>query len=184
MLLLFSLPHSFSVSFFFPSLSLRPAATASFGEREHRRPLFLPDFFSLLPTLLTLALAAPAAPPSSSPGKEAEVAGPDYSWTSSSRRSLALELVRVTEAAALSGARWLGKGDKNAAGGKMEEEEEEERKYLSFFFLLLSLFSLSIDLFFFSLLLSTLNYRQGRRRRHAQGAQHDPDGRRDRHWRR
>ncbi|MDQ3867089.1 MAG: class II fructose-bisphosphatase [Actinomycetota bacterium] len=30
-------------------------------------------------------------------------------------RNLALELVRVTEAAALSGARWVGRGDKNAA---------------------------------------------------------------------
>jgi Bacterial fructose-1,6-bisphosphatase, glpX-encoded len=30
-------------------------------------------------------------------------------------RNLALEMVRVTEAAALSGAQWLGKGDKNAA---------------------------------------------------------------------
>ena len=41
--------------------------------------------------------------------------GPDYSWTSSTKRSLALELVRVTEAAALAGARFLGRGDKNAA---------------------------------------------------------------------
>ncbi|MEZ5380381.1 MAG: class II fructose-bisphosphatase [Microthrixaceae bacterium] len=32
-------------------------------------------------------------------------------------RNLALELVRVTEAAALAGARWLGRGDKNAADG-------------------------------------------------------------------
>lgn len=38
--------------------------------------------------------------------------GPDYSVVT---RNLALELVRVTEAAALSGAAWLGKGDKNAA---------------------------------------------------------------------
>src|SRR3954466_15217610 len=30
-------------------------------------------------------------------------------------RNLALELVRVTEAAALSAARWVGRGDKNAA---------------------------------------------------------------------
>ena len=43
------------------------------------------------------------------------VTGPDYSWTSSTKRSLALELVRVTEAAALAGARHLGRGDKNAA---------------------------------------------------------------------
>lgn len=31
------------------------------------------------------------------------------------QRNLALELVRVTEAAALASGRWLGKGDKNAA---------------------------------------------------------------------
>ena len=48
---------------------------------------------------------APAPPPPSS-------AGPDYS---SVQRNLALELVRVTEAAALAGGRWFGKGDKNAA---------------------------------------------------------------------
>lgn len=38
--------------------------------------------------------------------------GPDYTQVS---RNLALELVRVTEAAALASGRWLGKGDKNAA---------------------------------------------------------------------
>jgi len=32
-------------------------------------------------------------------------------------RNLALELVRVTEAAAMSGARWMGRGDKNGADG-------------------------------------------------------------------
>jgi fructose-1,6-bisphosphatase II len=32
-------------------------------------------------------------------------------------RNLALELVRVTEAAALAAARWVGRGDKNAADG-------------------------------------------------------------------
>jgi fructose-1,6-bisphosphatase II len=32
-------------------------------------------------------------------------------------RNLALELVRVTEAAAMAGGRWVGKGDKNAADG-------------------------------------------------------------------
>ena len=36
----------------------------------------------------------------------------DYSVV---QRNLALELVRVTEAAALAAAKWLGKGDKNAA---------------------------------------------------------------------
>ncbi len=39
-------------------------------------------------------------------------AGPDYSTV---QRNLALELVRVTEAAALASGRWFGKGDKNAA---------------------------------------------------------------------
>lgn len=38
--------------------------------------------------------------------------GPDYTIVT---RNLALELVRVTEAAALAGGQWLGKGDKNAA---------------------------------------------------------------------
>lgn len=38
--------------------------------------------------------------------------GPDYEIVT---RNLALELVRVTEAAAIGGAAWLGKGDKNAA---------------------------------------------------------------------
>jgi fructose-1,6-bisphosphatase II / sedoheptulose-1,7-bisphosphatase len=36
-------------------------------------------------------------------------------------RNLALELVRVTEAAALAAARWMGKGDKNAADGAAVE---------------------------------------------------------------
>jgi fructose-1,6-bisphosphatase II / sedoheptulose-1,7-bisphosphatase len=36
-------------------------------------------------------------------------------------RNLALELVRVTEAAALSAARWMGRGDKNAADGAAVE---------------------------------------------------------------
>lgn len=36
----------------------------------------------------------------------------DYSVV---QRNLALELVRVTEAAALAAAKWYGKGDKNAA---------------------------------------------------------------------
>lgn len=43
---------------------------------------------------------------------QAVVAGPDYSAV---QRNLALELVRVTEAAALAAGRWFGKGDKNAA---------------------------------------------------------------------
>ena len=32
-------------------------------------------------------------------------------------RNLALEMVRVTEAAAVAAARWAGRGDKNAADG-------------------------------------------------------------------
>lgn len=38
--------------------------------------------------------------------------GPDYLNV---QRNLALELVRVTEAAALAGGKWYGRGDKNAA---------------------------------------------------------------------
>ena len=36
-------------------------------------------------------------------------------------RNLALELVRVTEAAALAAARWMGRGDKNGADGAAVE---------------------------------------------------------------
>jgi len=36
-------------------------------------------------------------------------------------RNLALELVRVTEAAALAASRWIGRGDKNAADGAAVE---------------------------------------------------------------
>jgi len=36
-------------------------------------------------------------------------------------RNLALELVRVTEAAAISGGRWVGRGDKNGADGAAVE---------------------------------------------------------------
>ncbi|HBS59007.1 MAG TPA: fructose-bisphosphatase class II, partial [Firmicutes bacterium] len=36
-------------------------------------------------------------------------------------RELALEFVRVTEAAAIQAARWMGKGDKNAADGAAVE---------------------------------------------------------------
>src|ERR1700740_1328356 len=36
---------------------------------------------------------------------------------SSPDRNLALELVRVTEAAAMAAARWVGRGDKNGADG-------------------------------------------------------------------
>lgn len=44
--------------------------------------------------------------------RKPKVVGPDYTAPS---RNLALELVRVTEAAALASARWFGKGDKEAA---------------------------------------------------------------------
>ena len=36
-------------------------------------------------------------------------------------RNLALELVRVTESAALAAARWMGRGDKNGADGAAVE---------------------------------------------------------------
>src|SRR5919107_4284388 len=36
-------------------------------------------------------------------------------------RNLALELVRVTEAAAMAGGRWVGRGDKNKADGAAVE---------------------------------------------------------------
>src|ERR671927_1383731 len=36
-------------------------------------------------------------------------------------RNLAMELVRVTEAAALAAARWMGRGDKNGADGAATE---------------------------------------------------------------
>ncbi|KAF6250921.1 bacterial fructose-1,6-bisphosphatase, glpX-encoded-domain-containing protein [Scenedesmus sp. NREL 46B-D3] len=53
-----------------------------------------------------------AAQTSTPPKQAAAPTGPDYTAPS---RNLALELVRVTEAAALAAATWLGKGDKNAA---------------------------------------------------------------------
>ncbi len=40
-------------------------------------------------------------------------------------RNLALNLARVTEAAALSAGKWLGKGDKNAADGAAVDAMEE-----------------------------------------------------------
>lgn len=55
------------------------------------------------------SVAPPGWAPVADPVKEP---GPDYTVV---QRNLALELVRVTEAAALSAGRWLGKGDKNAA---------------------------------------------------------------------
>jgi len=53
------------------------------------------------------------------PDQPATAAGPDLFATSPEApdRNLALELVRVTEAAAMAGGRWVGRGDKNGADG-------------------------------------------------------------------
>src|ERR671921_241322 len=51
-------------------------------------------------------MSDPSTPP---PGLSAPREAPD--------RNLALELVRVTEAAAMAAGRWVGKGDKNGADG-------------------------------------------------------------------
>src|SRR6188474_794969 len=47
--------------------------------------------------------------------EESSVISQDLRETSKPDRNLALELVRVTEAAALAAARWVGRGDKEAA---------------------------------------------------------------------
>ena len=39
-------------------------------------------------------------------------------------RNLALELTRVTEAAAMAAARWVGRGDKNGADGAAWQADE------------------------------------------------------------
>lgn len=66
--------------------------------------------------LVAARIAAPAKPPAQAFVSHDDPArrrsGPDYTAPS---RNLALELVRVTEAAALASARWFGKGDKEAA---------------------------------------------------------------------
>ncbi|GBF99811.1 fructose 1,6-bisphosphatase [Raphidocelis subcapitata] len=66
--------------------------------------------------LVAARIAAPARPPAQAfESRDDPVrrrSGPDYTAPS---RNLALELVRVTEAAALASARWFGKGDKEAA---------------------------------------------------------------------
>mmetsp|Transcript_5219 Transcript_5219/g.9041 ORF Transcript_5219/g.9041 Transcript_5219/m.9041 type:complete len:421 (+) Transcript_5219:115-1377(+) len=64
-----------------------------------------------MPRLVASASSAPEHPMSIEAQDNA--GGPDYSGII--QRNLALELVRVTEAAALASGRWLGKGDKNAA---------------------------------------------------------------------
>ena len=89
--------------------------------------LSLPSLPSRLPNLHTRKTAAAESSPhepsasaaaaAAATASTAATSGPDYSWTSSTKRSLALELVRVTEAAALAGARFLGRGDKEAADG-------------------------------------------------------------------
>ena len=45
--------------------------------------------------------------------------------TSRPDRNLALELVRVTEAGALAAARWIGRGDKEAADGAASVKEAQ-----------------------------------------------------------
>ncbi|HYQ12677.1 MAG TPA: fructose-bisphosphatase class II, partial [Solirubrobacterales bacterium] len=47
--------------------------------------------------------------------EESSVISQDLRETSKPDRNLALELVRVTEAAALAAARWVGRGDKEQA---------------------------------------------------------------------
>jgi len=64
------------------------------------------------PAMPAPSSSAPSPRPAAAPATHA-AAGPDYSSFPS--RNLALELVRVTEAAALASGRWLGKGDKIAA---------------------------------------------------------------------
>lgn len=73
----------------------------------------------LLAKNLTLSTALSGKPKTPAPSftqgitlEPTAALGPDYSAV---QRNLALELVRVTEAAALAAGRWFGKGDKNAA---------------------------------------------------------------------
>src|SRR3989338_2837412 len=47
-------------------------------------------------------------------------------------RNLALEFVRVTEAAAIAAARWLGRGDKNAADKAAVEAMRQRFNYVDF----------------------------------------------------
>src|SRR3954467_12220492 len=48
---------------------------------------------------------------------ETTVSSPLTTEPAAPDRNLAMELVRVTEAAAMAAARWVGRGDKNGAGG-------------------------------------------------------------------
>ena len=49
----------------------------------------------------------------------------DMSLMEAPERNLAFDLVRVTEAAALASARWLGRGDKNAGDGAAVDALEQ-----------------------------------------------------------
>ena len=83
-------------------------------QRSQLRPLAQLDYCAVLrdPSRPSHGCCKPCSAPHCSRDSTAWRAGPDYSAVT---RNLALELVRVTEAAALAGAQWLGKGDKNAA---------------------------------------------------------------------
>jgi fructose-1,6-bisphosphatase II len=59
---------------------------------------------------------APGVAPSAAEAGQAGFAAPEPG-TQAPDRNLAMELVRVTEAAALASARWVGRGDKNGADG-------------------------------------------------------------------
>ena len=60
---------------------------------------------------------ASAPPASLSGGAASDIPAPLAVRTEAPDRNLALELVRVTEAAAMAAARWIGRGDKNGADG-------------------------------------------------------------------
>jgi fructose-1,6-bisphosphatase II len=61
--------------------------------------------------------AAPGGPDPLSGSAEQDAAAPPEPGRHAPDRNLALELARVTEAAAMASARWVGRGDKNAADG-------------------------------------------------------------------
>jgi fructose-1,6-bisphosphatase II len=61
------------------------------------------------------AASVPGEPVPWGPGDEAEVPALPEPGHHAPDRNLALELARVTEAAAMASARWVGRGDKNAA---------------------------------------------------------------------
>jgi len=92
-------------------LRLLGRSLTSAREKQKNSTLVSLPLFSSASSLPRANKKTEQQPPAPAPAAP----GPDYSWTSSTKRSLALELVRVTEAAALAGARHLGRGDKNAA---------------------------------------------------------------------